>query len=137
MTQKIDSVVLDALGTDSLTVTALKNKTGLTDTALALELVRVGQKVKLGDDGKTIVAKRRGRPTGRSSKVTERVEAAKDAILELRGAGATVQDVVARLGAENVESRDVKAAAAELAAQGEITSTRRGRKLIFMAPISE
>lgn len=125
--------IKNALGKDSLTPTQLAEKLGCTMDELVLALVEHG-KVRLGVEAGTIEFARRGRPAGRSSKVEERVEAAKEAILELRGVGATVADVVARA---EVESRDVKTAAAELAAAGEITQIKRGRELRFIAPISE
>lgn len=122
-----------ALGKDALTPTALAEKLGCTMDELVLAIVEHG-KVRPGPTAGTVEFARRGRPAGRSAKVTERVEAAKDAIIELRGVGATVADIVARA---DVESRDVKAAAAELAAAGEITQIKRGRELRFIAPISE
>jgi hypothetical protein len=121
-----------ALGNDSLTPAALAEKLGCTLEELVLAIVDNG-KVRLGAQPGTIEFARRGRPAGRSAKVTERVEKAKDAILELRGTGATVADVVARA---EVESRDVKTAAAELAEAGEITQVKRGRELRFVAPIN-
>lgn len=122
-----------ALGKDALTPTALAEKLGCTMDELVLAIVEHG-KVRPGPTAGTVELARRGRPAGRSAKVTERVEAAKGAIIELRGVGATVADIVARA---DVESRDVKAAAAELAAAGEITQIKRGRQLRFIAPVKE
>lgn len=127
----MSNTVLTALGKDALTVNALREATGLSATDLTLELVKLGKKVKLGADGRTVTAVRRGRPAGRSPVVNARVEIAKAKIIELRGTGCSVQDVVVALEADGIASRDVKAAGEELAEAGEITRTRQGRKLIF------
>jgi len=127
--------IKNALGTDSLTPTALAKKLGISMDELVILVAEKGG-VRPGQEPGTVEAKRRGRPAGRSQKVDARVEQAKGAILELKGGGATVADVVARLGG-NVETRDVKEAAKELVASGDIIQTKRGRQIIFLTPISE
>lgn len=126
--------IKQALGKSAMTPTQLAEKLGISLDELVIAVAENGG-VRPGAKAGTLEAKRRGRPSGRSKVVGARVEQAKSAILELKGGGATVADVVARLGG-NVESRDVKEAARELVQSGEIIQTKRGRQIIFLTPIS-
>lgn len=130
------NVVINVLGKSSMTPGSLKAATGLDFHEFILAVVEAGPKLRVDAASGTIEVARRGRPKGRSNKVVDRIEAAKAAILELRGGGATVADVVARLG-DNAAARDVKAAAIELAAAGELSSRKKGRAVVFFAPVGE
>jgi hypothetical protein len=130
--------ILNNLNDSPTTLYTLGKATGLGATALTLELIGLARqgKVEVKDGGivlaQPVVVDVAG-PTGakRTGKVAERLNRAREVILQMSLNGATMKGMCAELDGSGVKYSDILLVARELELSGLIRSTTKGRTLTF------
>lgn len=136
------NVILHLNDSTPITINALQKATGLSQTALTLELVELGGKVKVQDGGiilapvevKAVKERKPRGPRGQMARVVSRLTAARESLMALVAAGpTTVQEVLAHVG-DGAKYGDILFVARQEMEKGTIVEVKHGRKNIWSVP---
>jgi hypothetical protein len=133
------NVVLHLSETTPITINALQKATGLSQTALTLELVELGGRVLVQDGGvvlappvvKPVKVRKNSGPRGQMAKVVARLDAARSVLLSLVAAGPTTVNAVLIGVGDAAKYGDILFVAREEMSKGTIVEVKQGRKNIW------
>jgi hypothetical protein len=137
------NVVLHLSETTPITLNALQKATGLSQTALTLELVELGGRVLVQDGGivlaapvvKPVKVRKSNGPRGQMAKVVARLDAARTVLLGQVAAGPTTVNAVLTAVGDAAKYGDILFVAREEMAKGTVVEVKQGRKNVWTSAV--